>query len=172
MLQTIWWHYFSVHISLLFEIVHSVLLLMLHLKNILLVNPESCWGSWIQRAKWSTPSAWAMKTELKNSVRLSVAFCLTYFCALQVVARILAAPRWSLLSMGLVLIDLTHQSHTLEALKASKAFNLLAIRLLKKGYKINSKTIHKSNPKWLNAGLALYREIGPSHIITIPYFIF
>ena len=82
-------------------------------------------------------------------------------------ARILAAPRWSLLSMGLVLIDLTHQSHTLEALKASKAFNLLAIRLLKKGYKINSKTIHKSNPKWLNAGLALYREIGPSHIITI-----
>jgi len=32
-----------------------------------------------QRAKWSTPSERALKTELKTGVRLFVAFCLTQF---------------------------------------------------------------------------------------------
>ena len=96
-----------------------------------------------QRAKWSTVSERAMKTELKNGVRLSVAFFLTYFFVVQVVARFLAAPRYSLLSMGLVLIDPTHQSHTLDP--ALKASNLHAIRLLKKDTKLIQKQFIKAS---------------------------
>ena len=46
----------------------------------------------IQRAKLSTPSQRALKTELKTSVRLFVAFCLTKFIARQVVAISKSSP--------------------------------------------------------------------------------
>ena len=41
--------------------------------------PKEWFLSATQRAKRSTPSERAMKTELKTDVRLFVAFCLTYF---------------------------------------------------------------------------------------------
>ena len=41
--------------------------------------PKEWFQSAAQRAKRSTPSERAMKNELKNEVRLFVAFCLTYF---------------------------------------------------------------------------------------------
>ena len=42
--------------------------------------PKEWFKSETQRAKRSSPSERAMKTELKSDVRLFVAFCLTYVC--------------------------------------------------------------------------------------------
>ena len=47
--------------------------------------PKEWFKSATQRAKRSTPSERAMKTELKSDVRLFVAFCLTYFIVWHVV---------------------------------------------------------------------------------------
>ena len=73
---------------MLYQMVYSVLLSVLQFKTILLADPDwllliflhqSAAGSLraraTQRAKWSTPSERVMKTEVKNSVRLLVAFC-------------------------------------------------------------------------------------------------
>ena len=85
--QTIW-HRFSGQLLMLFQMVCSVLLTVLHLKTLLLIgceistanqNPTNKWFLMAtQRAKRSTPSERALKTELKTGVRLFVAFCLTY----------------------------------------------------------------------------------------------
>ena len=84
--QTIW-HCFSGQLLMLFQMVCSVLLTVLHLKTLLLIgceistanqNPTNKWFLMAtQRAKRSTPSERALKTELKTGVRLFVAFCLT-----------------------------------------------------------------------------------------------
>ena len=68
--------------------VWSVFLTVLHLKTLLLIgcefstanqNPSNKWFLIAtQRAKRSTPSERALKTDLKNSARLFTAFCLTY----------------------------------------------------------------------------------------------
>ena len=74
--QTIW-HSFSGQLSMLFQMVWSVLLTVFHLKTLLLIGCEistanqNLTNKWFlmatQRAKRSTPSerAWALKTELK-----------------------------------------------------------------------------------------------------------
>ena len=84
--QTIW-HRFSGQLSMLFQMVCSVLLTVLHPKTLLLIgceistanqNPTNKWFSMAtQRAKRSTPSESALKTELKTGVGLFVALCLT-----------------------------------------------------------------------------------------------
>ena len=93
--QTIW-HCFSSQLLIPFQMVCSVLLTMLHQKTLLLIGCEFSTANkkptnkWFfmatQREKRSTPSEWALKTELKTGVRLFVAFCLTQFVAWQVVA--------------------------------------------------------------------------------------
>ena len=72
---------------MLFQMVCSVLLTVLHQKTLLLIrceistanqNPTNQWFLMAtQRAKWSTPSERAFKTELITGIRLFVAFCLT-----------------------------------------------------------------------------------------------
>ena len=85
--QTIW-HRFSGQLLMLFKMVCSVLLTVLHLKTLLLISCEISTANQnltnkgflmpTQRAKLSTPSERALNTGLKNGVRLFVAFCLTY----------------------------------------------------------------------------------------------
>ena len=68
--------------------VYSVLLSVLHFKNILLVDPDRLLKPFYQsavgvlratqQAKRSSASEREMKAELKNGVRLFAAFCLTY----------------------------------------------------------------------------------------------
>ena len=84
-------HCFTTKFLMLFQMVCSVLLSVLHFKTILLVDPD--WllkvfhqsavgvlkGNTASKMEHSTPSERAMKTELKSDVRLFVAFCLTYF---------------------------------------------------------------------------------------------
>ena len=86
MSQTIWLC-FSGQLLMLFQMVCSVWLTVLHLKTLLLIgceisttnqNPINKWFLMLtQRAKLSTPSEIALKTELKTGVRLFVAFRLT-----------------------------------------------------------------------------------------------
>ena len=84
------WHRFSGQLLMLFQMVCSNLLTVLHLKTLLLIgcefstanqNPTNKWFLMAtQRAKRSTPSERALKTELKTAgIRLFVAFCLTQF---------------------------------------------------------------------------------------------
>jgi len=92
--QTIW-HRFSGHLLMLFQMACSVLLTVLHHKILLLIGCEFSTANqeptnkWFlmatHRAKWSTPSERALKTELKTGVRLFVAFCLTQFVPWQLV---------------------------------------------------------------------------------------
>ena len=76
-------HCFSSHLLMLFQMMCSVWLTVLHLKNLLLIRCEFSTANQInvfmatQRANLSTPSQRALKTEPKTSVRLFVAFCLT-----------------------------------------------------------------------------------------------
>jgi len=64
-----------------------------------------------QRAKSSTPSKRAMKAELKTGVKLSVAFCLTYFSVWQVVtSSTLSMTSWPLIREN---IDLFRSSQQL-----------------------------------------------------------
>ena len=84
--QTIW-HRFSGQLLMLFQTVCSVLLTVLHLKTLLLIGCEisttnqNLTNKWFlmltQRAKQSTLSKKAIKTELKTGVRLFVALRLT-----------------------------------------------------------------------------------------------
>ena len=85
--QTIW-HRFSGQLLMLFQMVCSILLTVLHLKTLLLIgceistanqNPTNKWFLMAtQKAKRSTLSERALiKTEQKTGVRLFVAFCLT-----------------------------------------------------------------------------------------------
>ena len=72
---------------MIFQMVCSILLIVLHPKTLLLIgceistanqNPTNKWFLMAtQRAKLSTPSERALKTDLKTRVRLFVAFCLT-----------------------------------------------------------------------------------------------
>ena len=94
MLQTIW-HHFSVQLSLLFQVLCSILLAVFPFKTptadwwkISTANqdsPKEWFKSATQRAKQSTPSETVKKTELKSDVRLFVAFSMTYFIVWQVV---------------------------------------------------------------------------------------
>ena len=76
--------FYKAELLMLFQMVYSVLLSVLHFKTILLVDPD-----WLlkvfhqpaagslratQRAKWITPSERALKTELNNGIGLFVAF--------------------------------------------------------------------------------------------------
>ena len=71
---------------MLFQMVCSILLTVLHLKTLLLIgckistanrNPSNNWFLMAtQRAKWSLPSERALKADLKSGVRLFLAFCL------------------------------------------------------------------------------------------------
>ena len=80
-------HCLSGKLLMLFQMVCSVLLTVLHLKTLLLIGCEFSTANrelinqWFfmatQREKQSTPSERALKTELKPGVRLFVAFCLT-----------------------------------------------------------------------------------------------
>ena len=106
MLQTIW-HHFSVQFLLLFQMLHLILLAVLHLKT-----PTTDWWktfnsqsgsnkrmdlkSATQRAKQSVPSEKAMKTELTSDTRLVVAFCLTYFIVWQAVGCLDRSTSWAL----------------------------------------------------------------------------
>ena len=72
---------------MLFQMVCSVLLTVLHPKTLLLIGCEistanqNLTNTWFllatQRAKRSIPTERAFKTELKIGIRLFVAFCLT-----------------------------------------------------------------------------------------------
>ena len=84
--QTIW-HRFAGQLLMLFQMVCSVLLTVLHLKTLLLIGCEfstanqKATNKWFlmatQREKRSTPSERALKTEQKTGAGLYVAFCLT-----------------------------------------------------------------------------------------------
>ena len=96
MLPTICSHLFSVQFSMLFQMVCSILLPVLHFKTLLLIvgrisaanqDPANI-GFEVQYIEQNQkPPKKGFKTEPQNNVQLFVAYCLTYCIVWQVVLR-------------------------------------------------------------------------------------